>query len=109
MQYVSTIRELVERGKARRPDLAARIERAAFIALFRRVEPRPDGAWLVESDAEIGRFHTVHGGCDCPDRAPSNLCKHVLAVALLRAAHDREHARRVADDRVALALAEAAR
>jgi hypothetical protein len=111
MHYVSTLREIVARGKQRRPELAGRIERAAMIALFRAIGRQEDGTFLVESDSRPGQFYRVNGTCDCPDhaKAPDGWCKHRLAIGLLRVCAEREHARRWADDRAALALAGALR
>lgn len=111
MQYVSTIQRLVEQGKQRRPELASRIEKAALIALFRRVEPHEDGAYLVESDTTPGKFYRVNGACECPDyaKAPDSWCKHRIALGLLHKCARKEQERRFADDRVAIALAEASR
>ena len=92
----ATVTRLVEKGKATRPDLATRLEKAALIVLFRTVELTDPAhhAYRVESEAEAGRFYTVNGVCDCPDygrRAPGGWCKHRLATALVeRAQAERE-------------------
>ena len=86
------IRRLVEQGKAHRPELARRLDRAAFIVLLRSVEPTDATAheYAVESDVEPGRSYRVNGTCECPDyaRAPGHWCKHRLAVALVERAAD---------------------
>lgn len=62
MQYVSTVREMVSRGKYRHPELSTRIEKAALIALFREIEFQADGSYLVESDTTPGtRYRAFHG------------------------------------------------
>jgi hypothetical protein len=97
-----SIRRLVEKGKATRPELATRLEKAAMIVLFRTVEVTDGGRheYRVESDTTPGRFYRVNGTCDCQDyshRAPSGFCKHRLAVALVeRVQDDAERATRTA-------------
>lgn len=86
-----SIRRLVEKGKATRPELASRMEKAAMIVLFRSVEltDAQHHEYRVESEAEEGRFYRVNGVCECADfihRAPSGFCKHRLAVALVERA-----------------------
>jgi DNA repair protein RadC len=107
MQYVTTLQDLIARGKQRRPELSGRLERAALIALFRRIDHQEDGTYLVESDLHPGQFYRVNGTCECPDhaRAPENWCKHRIAIALLQASRDRETRKRIAGNRVALAYA----
>lgn len=78
------IRSATEHAKAHRPELASRVERAAFILVMRRIE-RDGEAWTVESVSQPGKCYRVVGcTCDCPDyfRAPDHQCKHRLAVAL---------------------------
>lgn len=80
------IRESADFAKSHRPDLASRVERAAFIILMRRIE-RNGEVWLVESECEPGKsYHVVGATCECPDffhRAPDGQCKHRIAVSLL--------------------------
>ena len=49
---VETIRSWVQRGAAHHPELAGRLERAAFIILFREVSPEFDGTWRVGSERD---------------------------------------------------------
>ena len=110
---VDTIRTVLARGQEAHPELAGRMERAAMLVVLRRVEPEPDGTWLVESERERGLFYTVRSDpdapCTCPDvaRAPQGRCKHVLAVALLRACWEEEQRQREAAARAARAYAAA--
>jgi predicted aminopeptidase len=99
-----TITRLVERGKAKRPELASRLERAAMIALFRTVELTDPETheYRVESEERPGSFYRVNGVCSCADhahRAPGGWCKHRLSVALIERATADEQA---ANDRAAV-------
>src|SRR5690349_16678163 len=86
---VDTIRSLVQRGAARHPELASRLEHAAFIALFRRVAPELDGTWTVASENDAGTTHRVTLDaptfCTCQDsqRHPGQECKHSLATVMV--------------------------
>jgi hypothetical protein len=105
---VETIRDVVNRGKARHPELAGRMEKAAMLLLLRRVEPETEGVWRVEPEREPDRFYRVTAdGCECPDiaRAPRGYCKHRIAVLLLHACREHEQKRRLAADKTLLAYA----
>jgi hypothetical protein len=105
---VETIRDVVSRGKARHPELAGRMEKAAMLLILRRVEPETEGIWRVESEREPDRFYRVMpDGCECPDiaRAPRGYCKHRIAVLLLLACREHEQQRKVATDKALLAYA----
>jgi hypothetical protein len=83
---VALVVDLVERGKANRPELAARLERAFRIVCFRPIERLPHG-WAVPSESGEGAYAvTSEHHCSCPDaanRAPGGWCKHALAVLLV--------------------------
>jgi hypothetical protein len=112
MIEIGTLRTLVDRGRERRPELASRIERAAFIVLMRRIEPVEGGNWLVESDSEPGKVYAVTSdACDCQDyyRAPKGYCKHRIAVAISirgdeveRERRQRRQRERLSDERVSV-------
>lgn len=90
--------------KAQRPELAARIDRAADL-LARHLNNRA-GRWIVAhvdargcvsytfkgSDGKT--WHATHKHCDCPDandpRRPG-VCKHMLAARALEALVDHKH------------------
>ena len=92
MAIDTTISDLVARGSARHPELRARLERAAFLVLFREVQPQLDGTWRVGSERDASKSYRVDlsadasdGYCDCPDsrRHPGDECKHSLAALIL--------------------------
>lgn len=97
---LDSLRDMAERGKERRPELASRIEQHG------------DNDWLVESDSEVGKSYAVTTtSCSCPDfsRAPSGLCKHRLALGMVRMAEYQQgqqratqHRERLSDERVAV-------
>lgn len=109
---LDSLREMAERGKTRRPELASRIERAVFIVVMRRIEQRGENDWLIESDTEVGKSYGVTlTSCSCPDfaRAPLGLCKHRLALGLARMAEYQQgqqqatrERERLSDERVAV-------
>jgi predicted nucleic acid-binding Zn finger protein len=78
----SRIRNLATKWSAKRPELAARIERA--IALTGGVKSQGEGVYVVEG---VGGDYIVTKGrnsmCTCPDSQRGNRCKHQLAVALV--------------------------
>jgi hypothetical protein len=86
-----SIRGLVEKGKAQRPELASRLEKAGMIVLFRTVNLTDPAhhEYMVESEEKPGEFYRVNGVCQCQDftrRAPGGWCKHRLATALIERA-----------------------
>jgi hypothetical protein len=86
----STIRDLVDRGASRHPELRTRLEHASLIVLFRTVSPRIDGTWSVGSECDPATTYTVDlnssdAYCTCRD-SQYHLgaeCKHSLAVVML--------------------------
>ncbi len=88
---VDTIRDLVRRGAARHPELACKLEHAAFIALFRAVSPELDGTWRVSSERDASTSYRVNlnaepgtAFCTCQDSARhvGAECKHSLAAVM---------------------------
>ena len=95
----ATIAALVSQGKTARPELAARLDRAAV--LLRSTAPHkasPPAArlWQVPSQSRDGVAYLVDrldASCTCPDHrehrnnprrgAPGGLCKHRLAVEMI--------------------------
>jgi len=79
------VSELAAIGKARNPQLSARIDRAAQIVLA--------GEYQASSDPDtlIVRGYHVNGACECPDyrlgNAPivngTHYCKHKIAKAFV--------------------------
>lgn len=89
---VETIRELVQRGAERHPELRCKLEHAAFLALFRPTVPQLDGSWLVGSEREPDRTYRVRldagigeAYCSCQDsqRHVGAECKHSLAALMV--------------------------
>ena len=90
--------------KAARPELAARVDRAADL-LARHLSDRA-GRWIVahvDARGEVSyefrgsngkTWHATHNRCDCPDatdpRRPGT-CKHMLAARALEALVDHKH------------------
>ncbi len=101
---LSTIRQLVQRGKKQKPELSSRIEKALVILAFREILPNGPGAWLIQSD-DPSKYYEVSaeesdrlaGTCTCPDfaKAPRGWCKHRLALLLARKAARVEAAKEV--------------
>src|SRR5215471_19284310 len=89
VMQVETVRALIARGTARHPELASRLERAAFIALFRHVGPELDGSWTVGSEHDPGKTYRVQldaaSFCTCQDsqHRPGQECKHSLAAVMV--------------------------
>jgi len=83
MATIERLRRLVEEGKRERPELASRLERAAFILLLRPILKEGDG-WRVGSE-DGRRWHAIQGGrCSCQDfQHRGGPCKHLLALELL--------------------------
>jgi hypothetical protein len=126
---LSTIHDLVKRGKKQKPELSSRIEKALIILAFREILPNGPGAWLIQSDdpskyyeVDAEESDSLAGSCTCPDfpKAPRGWCKHRLALLLARKAaiveeaketlrRYREQQRREAADRATIAYAEAHR
>ena len=80
----ATISELVAKGKAKNPQLSARLDRAAAIIMAGEYKPTSDPDTI-----EIRGYH-VNGSCSCPDYkhgAPiikdKPWCKHRLAKLML--------------------------
>jgi hypothetical protein len=111
------VRVLVARGSARHPELASRLEKAAFLLLFRTVQPQLDGTWTVGSERDASKTYTVNlnanrAYCTCEDslRRPGLECKHSLAAVLLsRALLGLEKHRVFDQDEPSAAVAEAER
>ena len=84
---ISTVKAMTQELKAKRPELATRIEKAAQILATREVERIGRNLYRVESQCKPGSYHLVELGprtCDCWDfensRAPQGFCKHIIAV-----------------------------
>lgn len=84
-QAIATLQTLIERGKANRPDLASRLERALVIVLFRAPRPLPGGEHYEVESVDGGRTYVAsRGSCTCPDAVHrQSLCKHQLAIGLV--------------------------
>lgn len=98
---IETIRQMTQELKARKPELASRIERAAQILATREVRRIGRDIYQVESQSNPGTFHLVTLGprsCDCYDfvnnRAPQGFCKHVIAVITMWKAEEEEREER---------------
>lgn len=64
--------------------LRDRAARATAIVLTRTVTRQPDGAWLVQSQRDDGRFYRVDlDSCSCADSWRHEWCKHRIAVAIV--------------------------
>jgi transposase len=65
-----------------------REQRGLAIAALYRIEPTPDGKWLVPSQTGNGTTYVVdpHSGhCDCPDHRDRGVkCKHMFAVEFVQ-------------------------
>jgi len=73
------------------PPMNGRIERAIELVQADMVWPpdRPGAGWLVQSQEDPAIFYSVNGTCTCPDAqymAPLGMCKHRLAVWMIRKA-----------------------
>lgn len=93
----ASVAQLAERGKRARPELAARMDRAAEIVLGNgySYEWAADGDTLLVAkhgeDGEAAAVYHVNGTCDCQDatsgRAPvvngTRYCKHKIARGML--------------------------
>ncbi len=83
---LATLRALVPELEATYPQAGARVEHAALIVLFRRVERSGSGAWYVQSETDRDIEYIVAGGqCTCQDyqrRRHRSPCKHLLATQL---------------------------
>lgn len=96
------VRRLVTRTTRERPELADRLQRAQRIVLRddAAIVLYADGGASVRSECRQGAAYQVDGPrCTCPDSEHrQRLCKHVLAVGLLKRAlreQRDEQARRV--------------
>ena len=102
---VQTLREVLAKGQAAHPELACRMERAARIVAFRRIEAGQGGGYWVQSegsDREYWVYLSDRGyradRCTCPDyKERGGPCKHAMAVRLLQAC-ERAEARRAAQE-----------
>ena len=69
-------------------ELHERLSAAMALAKEGRVFHASDGSWQVDSTSQVGLTHSVNGHCDCPDvhfnKPPQGLCKHRIAVYLVR-------------------------
>src|SRR5216683_1909580 len=78
-----------EKAKATLPDCVGRVDKAVAIVLNHDVELLEDGKAKVASQSN-GQvvYHLVNGECTCKDypKAPSNWCKHRIAVGLYKRA-----------------------
>ncbi len=65
---VATLRAIVERTVRWSPELKARAEKAALIAVFRPITHAADGSYTVPSECDTNKSYTVTAAsCDCPD------------------------------------------
>ena len=95
---VQTLRDVLAKGQAAHPELACRMERAARLVAFRRIEPGQGGGWWVESEGGNGEYwvYLSERGyradrCTCPDyQQRGGPCKHAIAVRMLQACQRRE-------------------
>src|SRR5215210_1191787 len=86
------LQSILDAAKAKCPDLASRLDRAASLLITRRIERGESGrVWFVQSETDLEREYAVaifKGGpwvCECQDyKRRQQWCKHGLAVALLR-------------------------
>jgi hypothetical protein len=108
---LATLREVLAKGQAAHPDLACRMDRAAHIVAFRRIEPAMSGAagayWVQSecSDREYWVCLSERGyrgdRCTCPDaQRRGNPCKHAIACRLLEACERAEQRAQPAPDNV---------
>ena len=92
---LTTLQTLVATGKAARPDLASRIERALVVVLFREIEPLRDGYYSIA--AERAHYTASRQSCTCPDgQQRGGLCKHQLAVGLIERLDEAQRAEEAA-------------
>src|SRR4051812_36920934 len=100
-ELTTIIADLVQATIAQRPELQARLERAAVIATTPlAITPHGARSYLVISSCDPNVAYVVDGPrCGCPDHQQrARLCKHSLAVGLFRAAHRIRNERQRARD-----------
>ncbi len=83
---------IVAKAKQRLPDSHNRIEKAVDLVRHNAVTVLPDGSVLVASQAKSEISYTVNGSCSCADfmSAPLHLCKHKLAVTIVKRLQEQE-------------------
>ena len=87
---VAILASVLAQAKARHPERAARLDRAARIVAAGSVQPGLTAGWWVRSETDPSReywvYRTLHAhavACQCPDALErGNPCKHGLAVEL---------------------------
>jgi hypothetical protein len=85
--FEETVISRAASAKAALPGESSRIDRGRDLVLANRVQPQPDGSFVVHSTSERGKSYTVaNSACTCPDaeKAPSGRCKHVLSTWIWR-------------------------
>jgi hypothetical protein len=75
---------LVAKGKAKHPELAGRLEKAATLVLNGDVTLLDNGEAEIFSSSECQVTYHTNGSCTCADvaRAPGHYCKHRLALLM---------------------------
>ena len=93
------LQRILDGAKAKCPDLATRLDKAAGLLATGRVRCGETGrVWTVTSETDASKVYivTVQGGPwrgNCPDfQRREDWCKHGLAVALLKRCQEREGA-----------------
>src|SRR6185295_10535677 len=87
--WCAALNQAVAKAHTQRPDLAARIDAAQTLVLEGAVALGLEGHATVRSCSDAGVFYEVNGVCSCKDAqhgAPDGLCKHRLAVGLVKRA-----------------------
>jgi hypothetical protein len=85
-QFRQALAALADKARSALPDLNGRVDAAVKLVLAGDVELLPDGTGEVFSTTNPALKYRVNGSCPCPDfsRAPSNFCKHRLALVFAR-------------------------
>src|SRR5919199_2827647 len=85
------VAEIAEKAKAKLPECSGRVDNAVKIVLAGDVALQADGTAKVASQSNGSTiYHVVNGECSCKDfaKAPHSFCKHRLAAAIARRAHE---------------------
>ena len=82
--------EIAEKAKTALPECNGRVDSAVKIVLAGDVELQADGTAKVASQSNgATKYFIVNGECSCKDyaKAPSNWCKHRIAMGLAKRAY----------------------
>ena len=82
---INRLRALVHEARQANPHLTSRLEKGAFLMVFRSIEPLGENTFRIGSEDGLRSYRVINGHCECSDylrHGPGHPCKHRIALDL---------------------------